>query len=700
MPRHSSSREDQTASMQNEVQQASDEDLQSETSDFAATLGCKPELFQQEIRHIPSATAIAVPERIAEDPGCTCDGLFVEFLAVRRRPNCPLGRPETFFTTSTTLADFMATASSCQVCNFIKGQIPDEPHPGFPWREYERELISFSYSGGDYIEVTIDLNVGSRPIREFAVVPVLDSDLGDAAQHDLIRFVQKSPKNEAAIQLLKQWLRRCEEHPACSVEESQRHLPYRVLDVGTDLAPTVKLHTSDHDASPYVALSYCWGGYKGIMLTRSCIEAFRQGINENKLPQTYKDAIWLARKLNVRYLWIDALCIVQDDGEEWAVECSKMKDVYRNALLTIAASNAVSATCGFLGDREDHETARPRCGSITHWDKTVSFYLEPPGSRVEIGNLHHVRYGKLRAQPLASRGWAVQERLLSRRVVHFTLTGMIWQCVEATRTEDGLRGRPQKCVASIGRSDAWRAWLKIVQDYSACRLSKPSDRLPAIAGVSNALSATTRDAIIFGHWEKNMVLTLLWERSHEAQQALLGNGRNPSYLAPSWSWASMVSPVYFRPDLPEFYDWSRAKLLADVRKLPIQQVSPYLENLGEEGALWINGPVLSGRLGGLESAHFWHLDIQVEFDQFPHHTLHIWLSLDDLPPEAGFIEDCTFAPLVLSGLLSGSTECVGLLLKRIDERTTHYRRIGIFYSRDPIFHENELLSPKRDVCLV
>ena len=141
------------------------------------------------------------------------------------------------------------------------------------------------------------------------------------------------------------------------------------------------------------------------------------------LPQNFQDAVFTVRKLQLRFLWIDALCIIQDDPADWAREAARMNDVYGSAYLTIAATSAVSSTDGFLRRPQDIASCIP-------------FYRDTQAEPVGHLFLAHRRMGgdqgswfsNIETARWNTRGWTLQERLLSRRVLHFTERKMFWEC--------------------------------------------------------------------------------------------------------------------------------------------------------------------------------------------------------------------------------------------------------------------------------
>ncbi|KAK3688895.1 heterokaryon incompatibility protein-domain-containing protein [Podospora appendiculata] len=190
----------------------------------------------------------------------------------------------------------------------------------------------------------------------------------------------------------------------------------------------------------YVALSYSWGMVHPIKTTRASVALHRQGVDIESLPRTFRDVVTVARHLHVNFIWIDSLCIVQDDVRDWETECPRMGDVYRNAFLVVAASDAPDSTVGFLNRYCDHSldfgqmvslpcpkcsTAYPNMGA----DET-SFFIEalPADPRV-IQPRHKTRH-------LATRGWAFQERLLASRYLSVSSRNMEWECGECVQKDE------------------------------------------------------------------------------------------------------------------------------------------------------------------------------------------------------------------------------------------------------------------------
>lgn len=131
-------------------------------------------------------------------------------------------------------------------------------------------------------------------------------------------------------------------HPICS-SNIPTVQPTRIIDVGLDaILQNIFLTTLQDDRAQYVTLSHCWGDTSTILTTtKDTIEQRRRNIPFSELPRTFQDAVQITRALGLRYLWIDSLCIIQDDKDDWQFESAKMAEIYLGSCLTIAATASV-----------------------------------------------------------------------------------------------------------------------------------------------------------------------------------------------------------------------------------------------------------------------------------------------------------------------------------------------------------------------
>jgi Heterokaryon incompatibility protein (HET) len=228
------------------------------------------------------------------------------------------------------------------------------------------------------------------------------------------------------FQLLHEWLRNCNQNPGH--EECRRpnkYWPTRVVFVGgpdPDILKLVERQGADRIGDDYVVLSHCWGTPTTEEKERFCtIEAnYRdrlKGFSYNDLPKTFQDAVRVTRELHKEYLWIDSLCIIQENPVDWQKEAGEMENVFASAYCTIAASSAPNWNDGFL--KRDLE----------------SQYIEIQD--VSGNRLYACDFDKdVDEGALAKRAWVLQERVLSRRIIHFSAGQTYWECGFGVRCEN------------------------------------------------------------------------------------------------------------------------------------------------------------------------------------------------------------------------------------------------------------------------
>lgn len=258
----------------------------------------------------------------------------------------------------------------------------------------------------------------------------------------------------------------------------------------------------------------------------------------------------MCRKLGERYLWIDSLCIIQDCEEDWTTEVPRMQAVYEGAILTISAMSARDGRGGCWAPRR-------RCFNLTVEDGIsieLTFVRRLRKANSMGSFLDHEWRPDDENNPLARRKWSLQERLLSRRTVHPTVIGIIWQCRTAIFYEGerpGFHGYlpdnlTREVFEALNASPPVRAiliteWMKVVQSYSHALLTHKTDILPALAGLARGFSNKGLGSYCAGLWEDSLRLTLCWK----SQQSFHGYLRPSKYLAPSWSWASAKCAIEF-----------------------------------------------------------------------------------------------------------------------------------------------------------
>ena len=160
----------------------------------------------------------------------------------------------------------------------------------------------------------------------------------------------------------------------------------------------------------YMALSHRWGIAHVLSTKQDNIQSHYAGIPIADLPRTFQDAVFVCSTIGLSFIWIDSLCIIQDDDKDWEREAEMMGDVYANAFCTISATAAEGSTDGFLKPRE--LTAPIRL------DQSHPFFVTDGANVREDVNKSN----------LNSRGWVFQERYLSPRILHFAKSQVYWEC--------------------------------------------------------------------------------------------------------------------------------------------------------------------------------------------------------------------------------------------------------------------------------
>jgi hypothetical protein len=338
------------------------------------------------------------------------------------------------------------------------------------------------------------------------------------------------------------------------------------------------------------------------------------GLPRGELPAVIRDAISVTERLGFRYIWIDALCIIQDDTDDKQLELGKMSQYYRNSFLTIAASTP-SVTMGFVGKVG-------RCHK--HPDSPLPRDLVP---FVVFSHTHEVRNKgipgviyvreenpyQLHEEPLNRRAWTLQECVLAPRVLLFG-SRVMWFCQHMTHSDGGIEdwsfdqndqegtrrelqielrkleryglrdevelGSSRPTERSLYRYDLWH---RLVAIYSQRDLSVSDDKLPAISAIAAEFSKLVKDEYIAGLWRSNLARDLLWTTPKPSTQ------HPEKWRAPSWSWASVDDIISYDRPPPE-----GAILLANMleaKALPKTDIVPFGE-IESGSSLTITAPSL------------------------------------------------------------------------------------------------------------
>ncbi|UQC88608.1 uncharacterized protein CLUP02_14133 [Colletotrichum lupini] len=370
--------------------------------------------------------------------------------------------------------------------------------------------------------------------------------------------IDESTGSSETLDLAHSWFQAClQGHDQCKrlPTLAVNWLPTRLVDIGSEGETNWRLVITSEDSElkhcqpppQYMTLSYRWGTEaQKVLLSSHNLELLRHGSLIVQLPQTFQDLVIVAHRLDIRYVWVDCLCIIQDSRSDWEKEALTMRDVYTNASCNIAASASSSPAGGLFRSRVAKDIRPGIVMSKLASQEPREFYMFDKGYWDR-----HLLQGALH-----TRGWVFQERFLSPRQVYFTRSQIMWECLEEHKCEGFPRGVPlHKSSKSIRRLlssrendneakveglmtfDALGLWTDIVATYSNCQFSFKEDKLYALGGIAKVFQKVTGDTYLAGLWRSRLLHQLDW-------YTLMPQPRITSrYRAPSWSWVSVDGPV-------------------------------------------------------------------------------------------------------------------------------------------------------------
>ncbi|KAH7073510.1 heterokaryon incompatibility protein [Paraphoma chrysanthemicola] len=406
----------------------------------------------------------------------------------------------------------------------------------------------------------------------------------------------ESTKSAETLSIARNWIEECSaKHQQCNTfMREQGWYPTRLLDCGPfeDSEQCCRLIETDTISfnGPYMTLSHCWGRTDCLKLTTDNYTQLLHRISSHLLPQLYQDAVYITRHFGIRYLWIDSLCIIQrgDGLVDWLREVKVMGQVYSNSFCNISAANAPDSDHTLFCSRNP-DTLYPQIVDLIV-DGHVRQYLVSDYRFWET---------EVSCAPINIRGWVIQERLLSPRVLHFGEREILWECREKEAAEIYPNGLPHKFSGSVQRFKslaldhcnannridsnlaAYSSWFQIVRAYTACELSFPRDKLVALSAIAKVMRNILQDEYVAGMWRRYLGFELLWSVSANRTESA---SQPDTYRSPSWSWAAVDGAV--NPGLP---DVETADLLIEVVSLKLEYSTDDNTNLVQGGWLRLRG---------------------------------------------------------------------------------------------------------------
>jgi hypothetical protein len=400
--------------------------------------------------------------------------------------------------------------------------------------------------------------------------------------------------------LIKAWFHECKSnHLKCQVVPPIPIYPQRYLNInafaGSD--DIVLEETNLTECKPYIALSHCWGTNPVTKTTNGNLESRQNRIKYDDLPLTFKDAVQHCRLLGVDYLWIDSLCIIQDNEKDWNHQAAIMAFIYTRAECTLIAASSEDSTQGCRVDPlfQRRYPISPHL-DLDFGDKRIRFFAQSPRDWTE-------EYGE---NPLIHRAWTLQEKELSRRAIHFSSNMLLWEC----KTLKGSSELPwsERTIADLSsllrhnsagdlnvdtlNTSLRSRWFEVVEEYSRRFMTYELDKLPAISGVITLIRMG--DPYNAGLFRADLPSALLWRTALPSSD----RGRRPpldaffprrpmQYRAPSWSWASVDGPIS--------YDSQRVMYPVD-DDLGFEDISVLAVHTDQVGGGHLAGPVTNGSI--------------------------------------------------------------------------------------------------------
>ncbi|KAH7176061.1 heterokaryon incompatibility protein-domain-containing protein [Dactylonectria macrodidyma] len=415
-------------------------------------------------------------------------------------------------------------------------------------REFWLVLQFTALSWGDGSKIVLPLELCSEHLSNAETI----------AQRDIPRQISTGTREN--LDLAKHWLQNCvENHPGCQPTDGIGELswlPTRLLYVGSPTSECLRLVSTsslkEQNQVSYAVLSHRWGEQKDFVLTLANLQSYQEAIQASKLSRTLQEAIQVSRHLGLEYLWVDCMCIIQDDDGDWARESTTMSKVYGLATCTIAAANSGKADSGCFSTRNPYRVRPCLVPNPFNPSSSLRFAVRPR-------YLPPIYEQEVQRSQWYNRGWVFQERTLSHRLLIFGKTQMLWACQGIRASESWPTGKTSENF--IDRFDSLEvdkarlqklldptrhittddeAWPVFIKDYTIAKLTRPSDRLMALEGLASRIGHSTGRGYSAGIWlDASLPMSLLWTTSPPR------NPRSREYRAPSWSWASVDCPINF-----------------------------------------------------------------------------------------------------------------------------------------------------------
>ncbi|OHF02047.1 hypothetical protein CORC01_02626 [Colletotrichum orchidophilum] len=458
---------------------------------------------------------------------------------------------------------------------------------------------AFAYPSALLLQIAFDrskvVQLERNPSKGFMRASILLLPQDSYAPQYKIASHSHTTRSDSTFHVAQKWIAEClAEHSHCGAKASTitQWCPSRLLDTGPldqeSFSCRLVLPNITPIQGPYTTLSHCWGITESFNLTLNNYAQLLQDIPLDTLPQLFRDAVEITRRLNIRYLWIDSLCIIQqgDDLADWRHESTHMDKIYSRSFCNIAAADAPDAHysmfCSRNPDAQCAQTLYLPVGS----QSTRFLVLDYNLWRTEVSNA-----------VINTRAWVLQERLLSPRVLYFGQRQILWECqqkeaaeiypeamlIDLSRFPSRFKGFSYNQIGwkpqGHGDLSKYQYWCNIVNAYTRAKLTFPGDKLIALSAVAKTARDLLGDDYVAGMWRRYLERELMWSVAVGQTQA-----RPSVYRAPSWSWAAVDGHV-----TPGIMDIEAVEMLIEVQNLHLDYVTSDTTGLVSGGWLQLWG---------------------------------------------------------------------------------------------------------------
>jgi hypothetical protein len=481
-------------------------------------------------------------------------------------------------------------STGCEFCSLLNQCVKELPRD--PWEQHKIPYIHMSlwendtrqisktprrsglcanrlkfWVGGHY---TVKQKESEIDIFEGEICLAAEPDSAAAWNGDITgRFLGHDPASEEHFNTVRTWLQECTEHKRCNsdistgdrIDHRNVRLPARCIYVPSDLED-IRLEETEGKRGAYITLSHRWN--EGTEKCKTKIANYNGRLDGalGVLPPLFQNVFYIAQKLDIKYVWIDSLCIVQDDVADWKREAPKMAQYYQFSTLSVAGTEPSPELGLFEEFSEDYQPwssltrlpYRDSKGLFSGW-----FYV------YRRKTLLHDEYEKtIKNSKILQRGWIVQEWILSRRLLWYTPVGIYFECQELpARTAfqeqlDRDHKKDQnvrlelKTSYDFAHGDSFDHWYRMVELYAPTFLTKvDQDRMLALSSLAQEIKKKLEHinrrgtseqnylagAYCAGLWLQDIHRGLLW--------MMTGKSKATPKLenAASWSWISFVTNI-------------------------------------------------------------------------------------------------------------------------------------------------------------